>query len=139
MKVLGNIVLIDLTMPKKMEVEQSTGEQTKKFIEKYWPTALAVAGAAGAIGGAIWLTARYLREKKNKSLAQDNTLKNIETEVEMTENEGVVLLETGTYLGDVSGEEGKKALMDLASQMDDDEAVQALELLREVIEIGKKK
>ncbi len=126
-------------MPKKMEYEPGAGEKTKRFIEKYWPTALAVAGAAGAIGGAIWLTARYLREKKNKSEALDNTLKNIETEVEMSGNETVALLETGTYLGEVSGEEGKRALIELASQMDDEEAKEAFDLINEVIKIGKKK
>ncbi len=121
-----------------MEQETIGGEPTKKFIEKYWPTALAVAGAAGAIGGAIWLTARYLREKKNKTKAQDITLECIESEVEMSQSETVALLETGTYLGEVSGEEGKRALIELANQMDDEEAVQALELLKEVIKIGKK-
>lgn len=126
-------------MSKELDQDGGSEEQTKKFTEKYWPTALAVAGAAGAIGAAIWLTARYLREKKTRHGNQEIALKNIESEVESTEDAAVVLLETGTYLGDVTGDEGRKALMDLASQMDDKQAIEALELLKEVIKSGKKK
>ncbi len=126
-------------MVKKNESEVSEENQTKKFIEKYWPTALIVAGTAGAIGASIWLAARYLRERKNKLGQRDIALERIEAEVEMSGDESSALLETGTYLGGLAGEDEKLALIELASEMDDEQAREALELLNQVIKIDRKK
>ncbi len=119
----------------KYEKEGNSPEKTKKFIEKNWSTALLVAGAAGVIGATVWLTARYLREKKKREAKEEHALKLVEKEVEASSSPSIVLLETGTYLWEVSGEDAKKALIELAMEMDDDQAKEALELLHNVIEI----
>jgi len=109
------------------ESEPNNTETTKAFIENNWSKALMLAGAAGMVGAAVWLTARYLRFSKKR------------TEVELGSDETSVILETGTYLGDISGEEGRKALIDLAKNMDDEQAIEALKTLREVLNVTKKK
>lgn len=117
------------------EKEGGGSEKTRKFIDTYWSKALIVAGAAGAIGAAVWLTARYLREKKKREAREDNALELVENEVGAGNAPSTVLLETGTYLGEVSGGEAKSALIELAREMDDTQAKEALELLRKVIDI----
>ena len=98
-----------------------------------------IAGGAGLVGAAVWLTARYLRESKKRSRLKELELLNVEREVEASSDQMAVLLETGTYLGDISGEDGKKALVELVESTDNDQAKEALEVLREVISVDGKK
>ncbi len=81
------------------------------------------------------MTARYLREKKKRESEEEKALKLVEKEVEASSSPSTVLLETGTYLGEISGEDAKKALIELAKEMDDEQAKEALELLKNVIDI----
>ncbi|KKT72325.1 MAG: hypothetical protein UX02_C0009G0002 [Candidatus Moranbacteria bacterium GW2011_GWC1_45_18] len=121
------------------ESEPNNTETTKAFIENNWSKALMLAGAAGMVGAAVWLTARYLRFSKKRTEIEDRNLRLVENEVELGSDETSVILETGTYLGDISGEEGRKALIDLAKNMDDEQAIEALKTLREVLNVTKKK
>jgi len=126
-------------MASKNETETGGTENTKSFIKNYWPKAMMIAGGAGLVGAAVWLTARYLRESKKRSRLKELELLNVEREVEASSDQMAVLLETGTYLGDISGEDGKKALVELVESTDNDQAKEALEVLREVISVDGKK
>lgn len=126
-------------MARKVEVEVSGLDKTKKFIEKNWPLAVTIAGAAGLVGASIWLTARYLREKKKRDSLYDEALRTVEKEVEATSSELAVILETGSFLGQISGDEGKQAIDELAVNTDSEEGKEAFQVLKEVIETDKKK
>ena len=126
-------------MSRKIEVEYNDLEKTKKFVEKNWRIALVIAGAAGAVGEAIWLTARYLREKRKRDINHESALRMIEDEVEASKGKTAVVLETGTYLGQIAGEEGEVAMSELSSQMEEGEAKEALEVLKSVITANRKK
>jgi len=106
--------------------------KTGEFIKKNWPIALVIAGSAGAIGAAVWLTARYLREKEKRNDLDDQALRLIESEVEVTSDPTVVLLETGTYLGQITGHEANQAALELAMISDDPEAKEAFSILGKV-------
>ena len=115
------------------------GGKTKEFIKKNWPIALAVSGAAGVVGATVWLTARYLRNKKQREIQIDAVLKGVEDEIEATSDGTVAMLETGTYLGEIAGEEGLIATDELADQADDPETKAALKMLKEVIVQNKRR
>ena len=124
-------------MAKKEQQPSSEGQspKTKEFIKKNWPVALAIAGAAGAIGASVWLTARFLREKKEREEKVDTALKLIEREVEEMSDPTAIILETGSYLSRVGGRETVEAAEELARNVDDPEAKNALEVLGNVSSI----
>lgn len=126
-------------MTKRVEGTESEPDKTKKFVKKYWPAAIAIAGAAGLVGAAVWLTARYLRESKKRDELFDNALETVEDEVEATDSQATALLASGSYLGKISGEEGRQAVADLGRNTETQEEKEAFEVLKEVIDIGKKK
>lgn len=126
-------------MMRKVEVRYNEIEKTKLFVDKYWKTALLIAGAAGVVGAAVWMTARYLREKKQRDVLYDQALENVENEVESTSSEASVILNTGSYLGQISGDEGRQAIADLANSTENEDDKVAFQVLREVIDIEKKK
>lgn len=126
-------------MTKRVEAIENEPDKTKKFVKKYWPLAVAIAGAAGLVGAAVWLTARYLRESKKRDLLYDKALETVENEIEATSSQSAALLESGSYLGKISGDEGRKAITELANSTEDQEDKEAFEVLKDVIALEKKK
>lgn len=130
-------------MTEKAEVSKP---QVKEFLRKYWPGFLAGTVAAGAaVGVAIFLTARYLREREEQSAVIDlrklEALEQIERETEMEKISGThMLLETGTGLGSAGG--GKVtsdvAAM-LATEIEDPVVAEALDALSAVVKTNAKK
>lgn len=123
-------------MPKKESLETGEDRKAKDFVKKNWPLALAFAGAAGAVGAAVWLTARYLREKKKREALEDEALRLAEIEVEQMSDPTAVMLETGSYLGEVSGDEAVSAAEELSHNTDDPDARDALQVLKHVSTMG---
>jgi len=126
----------------KIEQKQETGEhsnKTREFVRKNWPVALVVAGAAGAIGAAVWMTARYLREKSIREAKEEHELLLIEKDVERMTDPTVIMLESGAYLGQLTGNEAKEAAAELAQYTEDEEAKDALNVLEQVTSFESKK
>jgi hypothetical protein len=130
--------MIHLLMTRRVEVRENEIEKTKRFVKKNWPLAVAIAGAAGLAGAAVWLTARYLRESKKRDAKYDGALEVVENEVETTTSESAALLESGSYLGKISGEEGERAIDELAENTESLEGKDAFEVLKDVVRMGKR-
>lgn len=126
-------------MARSVEVRENDGDKIKRFVRDYWPLAVTIAGAAGIVGAAVWMTARYLRESKKRDQMYDKSLETVEKEIEGGTSQSAALLESGVYLGKISGNEGSQAASDLASSMEKGEEREAFGVLREIIEIDKKK
>lgn len=126
-------------MTRRVEVKETDVDKVKRFVRDYWPLAVTVAGAAGVVGAAVWMTARYLRESKKRDRLYDKALETVEKEVAATDSQSAVLLETGSYLGKISGEEGKQAIDDLGRNIETEKEKEAFAVLQEVIGMEKKK
>lgn len=130
--------MLHLVMTRRVEVKENEVEKTRRFVKKYWPLAVGIAGAAGVVGAAVWLTARYLRESKKRDQLYDKALETVENEIESTTSQSAALLESGSYLGKISGEEGRRAISELAESSEKQEDKDAFEVLRDVIDIDQK-
>ncbi len=126
-------------MARRVEVRETDTDKVKRFVKDYWPLAVTIAGAAGVVGAAVWMTARYLRESKKRDRLYDKSLETVENEIESGTSQSAALLESGLYLGKISGEEGARAVTELAGGMEEGDEKEAFGVLREIIEIDKKK
>ncbi len=126
-------------MPKEFERKITVEEDGfGEFVKKYWPIGLAVAGA-GAVGAAIWMTARYLRNKHIKETEMAKSLEMVEQEAMESLDPTATMLETGSYLGHVAGQEAADTAMKLAHSMPDDETRLIMETLGTVAQMEAKK
>ena len=130
--------VLHLFMSKRVEIEARASEKVRKFVNKNWPVAVGIVGAAGVVGAAVWLTARYLRQKKRRDVLFDQGLEQIEYEVQNVSNEPAALLESGSYLGKLAGVEGAKAVDELANSAETEELKEALSVLKEVMSMRGK-
>lgn len=119
--------------------------QVKEFLRKYWPGILAGTVAAGtAVGVAIFLTARYLKEREEQSAVIDlkklAALEQIERESVGKASDMHLLLETGTGLGRAGG---GVAVSDVATmlslEVESPEVAEVLDALSAVVKTNSKK
>lgn len=125
-------------MSRTVEIERSGSEKVARFVKKNWPIAVGIVGAAGVVGAAVWLTTKYLREKRNGDARYNQALKQIGEEVTSVMNEPAALLESGAYLGRVAGAEGAKAVEELAEGTETEECKDALMVLKDVMALSEK-
>jgi predicted RND superfamily exporter protein len=110
---------------------------TREFVKKNWPYALIIGGTV--VGAAIWITARYLKEKKPKTSEAYINLKQVEDEVEASRDKTAVLLETGSHLGKIAGDDLEEATKDLKAHIQDMSAHEILDVLRDLSRIEANK
>lgn len=116
-------------MAVEKEPEKEAGKAAE-FVKRYWPHALIVSGTAGAL---VWLTARYLKEKKSRTISEKNALTLVEEEAESTRDNTVVLLETGASLGKLaSKEEITEATDTIAKNVNDMNSKEILDAIRQL-------
>lgn len=118
-----------------MEREEKHPNKTQDFVKKYWP----VIAVAGAVGAAIWLTARYIKEKKHKDSDEFKALGQIEEEALASTDETSAILETGTQLTKIAGQEVVSAAKELSEHLDDPKAKSTLEVLDNIASMQKNK
>lgn len=111
--------------------------KTKEFLKKHWP--IAVVAGTTIVGAAIWLTARYIRNKNKRSIAQDRELSLIEEEAVEGKDPSIILLETGSYLGKVAGDEAEQAARTLAEHIESEEVKETLITLSQITKQSKRK
>lgn len=121
-----------MTKAESPKEDQESSKRIKEFLEEYWPLALTVAGAVGAVGAAVWLTARYLRQKNHHDKDKNAALQLAEIEVETSQDPTAVILETGAYLGQVAGKEAGEAAAELSNHVNDPDTKIALQVLSTV-------
>lgn len=128
-----------------LEKYEAKKPHVKEFLHKYWPGILAGTVAAGtAVGVAIFLTARYLKEREEQSAVIDlkklAALEQIEQESVNNTSDMHKLLETGTGLGRAGGEVAvSDAAIMLASEVDSPEVAEILDALSAVVKTNSKK
>lgn len=113
-------------------------EKVDDFVRRYWPVAIATVGVVSTIGVAVWLTARYLREKKGLDNKIDQALAGLEDEVLCAKDDQALLLESASYLAQISGKEAVEATQELASHVPDAESSEILETIGGIAEINLK-
>lgn len=110
-------------MPTRKEKVNEEGGP-KEFLAKHWPAILTAAGVAGA---AIYLTARYLLEKKAKSEEDRRELTILAEDGLRTKDDAIAFLEGGESLArTVGGEEASRAASELADHVEDSELAEGL-------------
>lgn len=125
-------------MAKRIEGEpqSESADKTREFVKKNWPIALVVTGTV--VGAAVWLTARYLRKKKEREMSMDRNLEQIENEATTSQDPTVTLLENGTFLGSVAGEEVNDATIELEKHLENTEEREAIKTLGQIASIETK-
>lgn len=125
-------------MSKRIEGAPNTEspDKTSEFVKKNWPVALVITGTV--VGAAIWLTARYLRKKKERDASMDRNLKQIENEATTSQDPTVTMLENGTLLGSIVGDEAAKAAEELEKHIENPEQKEVFETLGHVASIEAK-
>lgn len=107
------------------------GEATREFVHKYWP--LAVVATATAVGAAVWLTARYLRSKKQREEHVEANLKQAQREATIPLDDTAMLLEVGAYLPTiVPAAEVYDATTAIGEHLDDEDGRNALTTLGQI-------
>ena len=127
-------------MERKTTIQEPiiVSEKVDDFVRRYWPVALAAVGVASTIGAAVWLTARYLRERKNCDERLDKALANLEEEALCSTDDSALLLESGTYLARVSGFDAVRAAQELASHVPDENGSEVIETLGGIADVELK-
>lgn len=122
-------------MPKEIMLERGPNLQNdaRDFLKINWPVALAVAGGAGAMGAVVWLTARYLRGRRDRDELEDAALALAENEIAHNEDSTSSMLETGSFLGHIVGAEATVAASELANASDDAKMREMLDTLGRVV------
>ncbi len=123
-------------MGKEIENSGETSKKTAEFIKKNWPAALLIAGTA--VGAAIWLTSRYLRNKKTREKEIELKLEQVENETRDGIDPTVTMLEHGSYLGRIAGDEVKQATEEIAMHIEKPEEKEIFKTLGEVAQIESK-
>lgn len=118
------------------EPQSESSDKTHEFVKKNWSIALVVTGTV--VGAAVWLTARYLRKKKERERSMDQNLEQIENEATTSQDPTVTLLEHGTYLGSVAGEEVNDATKELEKHLEKTEEREAIKTLGQIASIESK-
>lgn len=123
-------------MSKEIKKSGEASDKTAEFIKKNWPAALLVAGTA--VGAAIWLTSRYLRNKKTRAREIELKMEQVESETKDLSDPTVAMLEHGSYLGRIAGEEVKEAADEIASHIEKPEEKEIFKTLGEVAQLEAK-
>ena len=120
-----------------MSVEKE-GNKAKEFIREHWRE-LAV-GTAGvtAVGVAVWLLSRYLRQKRTRTREEIAEFDIVEASVGAGIADSPLLIESGEHLAQVVGEEAVSAAEELAGQVPDFRVGEALEAMSEVAKKRKR-
>lgn len=119
------------------ERPDNKNEKARDFVKRNWPMAILITG--GVVAGAVWLTAKYLRHKKDREKSMEMNLRQVEAEAQTAGKDTTsVMLESGTFLGNVAGAEVKEATDELREHIDDPEHRQIFETLGNVAEIEAK-
>lgn len=85
------------------EIETVTKTDARTFIRRHWPIAAAL--GVGAIGVALWLVSRYVRERGKKDPKDIQALDRIEDEALRPQMpDAVKILETGVELHGIAGD-----------------------------------
>lgn len=109
--------------------EGMSSGKTKEFVRDHWPLALLATGTV--VGAAIWITARYLRKRKARDQEIDLGLAQAENEAIITSPD-VALLELGTFVTQLTGEEAVHAANELEEHLPDSEAQDAMATLGQI-------
>lgn len=125
-------------MSKRIEGNPASesSDKTRDFVKKNWPLALVVTGTV--VGAAVWLTARYLRKKREREKSVDNNLEQIENEAITGQDPTVTLLENGAFLANIAGEEVKDATTELQKHVDSVEGKEVISTLGQIASIEAK-
>ena len=125
-------------MAKRTEGEpiSESPDKTRDFVKKNWPIALVVTGTV--VGAAVWLTARYLRKKKEREITMDRNLEQVENEAATSQDPTVTILENGTLLGNIAGEEVISATIELEKHLEKTEEREVIKTLGQVASIEAK-
>lgn len=106
---------------------------TKEFVKKNWPYALVIGGTLA--GAAVWITARYLKQRKSRESEAYINLDQIEQEVQSSTDKAAVILETGSQLEKVAGNELEIAVRELKEHIHDMDAQEIFEVLSNLARI----
>lgn len=102
-------------------------EHTSIFVKNNWPLALVITGTA--VGAAIWLTARYLRKRKERDQQVDRNLEQIELEAGLNIHPNVMLLEGGSLLAHIAGDEVAEVTSELGIHIEHEAGREAIQTL----------
>lgn len=121
---------------KETKEQSETSDKTAEFIKKNWPAALLVAGTA--VGAAIWLTSKYLRNKKAREREIELKMEQVENETMSQSDPTVAMLEHGSYLGRIAGDEVQKATEEIVLHIENPDEKEIFKTLGEVAQIETK-
>ena len=120
-----------------MEQEKKDSQnKTSEFVKKHWPT-LVVAGTV--VGATVWLVARFIKQKRNSNSSEYIALSELENEALSTTDETSILLETGTHLTKIAGNEIKEVTEELSQHITDEKGKSALDVLNGMVKNQSKK
>lgn len=115
------------------EIETRIKPDARTFIRKYWPIAAAVGAGVGAVGVALWLVSRYVRERGKKDPKEILELDNIDEEALRPKTaDAVKILETAAALQNVAGDVPDVA-HELSNHMGDTDVVDALTTIADAV------
>ena len=126
-------------MTMNAENETKIKPDTRTFIRKHWPIAAAVGVGVGAVGVALWLISRYVRERGKKDSIDMQALDRIE-EVALRPKmrDAVLILETGPELQSIAGNVPVVAY-ELSDHIDDTDVADALTTIGDAVTLESRK
>lgn len=114
-----------------MEIDKKASQgKTSEFVKKNWQT-LVVAGTV--VGATVWLVARFIKQRKNSNSPEYIALSELENEALSSSDETSILLETGTHLTKIVGDEIIDATEELSQHIDNEKGKSTLDVLNGMV------
>lgn len=89
--------------------------------------------AGTVVGATVWLVARFIKQRKNSNSPEYIALSELENEALSSSDETSILLETGTHLTKIVGDEIIDATEELSQHIDNEKGKSTLDVLNGMV------